>query len=322
MSRANDAIEVGGVRLTSPDRVLFPEQGITKRELAEYYLAVAPHMLPHVAGRPITLMRCPTGRGKLCFYQRHPGSGVPGELVEVPIEGYGDGQPFLAISDARGLVALVQMGVLEVHPWNSRSDRPDRPDRIIFDLDPGEGLGFSDVVAGASEVRERLAKLGLVSFAKTTGGKGLHVVVPIERRCDFDRVKAFARGFAEDMAAASPGRYLTRMAKAERVGRIFIDYLRNDMTATAVAPFSTRARQGAPVSTPVAWEELTPDLDPGGFDVRTVPDRLAAQNADPWADMDTLRQRLPSWPVSGSGTGGRRRGRRSKAAAQGAVSPG
>jgi bifunctional non-homologous end joining protein LigD len=319
MAKASDAIEVGGVRLTSPERVLFPEQGITKRELAEYYLAVAPHMLPHVAGRPITLMRCPTGRAKACFYQRHPGSGVPDELVEVPIEGFGEGQPFLAIRDERGLVALVQMGVLEVHPWNSRSDRPDRPDRIIFDLDPGEGLGFAEVVAGAHEVRERLGTLGLRSFAKTTGGKGVHVVAPIERRCDFDRVKAFARGFAEEMAAASPERYLTRMAKAERVGRIFIDYLRNDMTATAVAPFSTRARQGAPVSTPVTWEELTPALDPAAFDVRSVPQRLARQNADPWADMAALRQRLPSWPVSESGRGGRRR---RKAPPEGAVSPG
>lgn len=310
MARASDAIEVGGVRLTSPEKVLFPEQGITKRELAEYYLAVAPHMLPHVAGRLITLMRCPTGRGKVCFYQRHPGSGVPEELVEVPVPGFGEGQPFLAIRDARGLVALVQMGVLEIHPWNSRADRPDRPDRIIFDLDPGEGLKFSDVVAGAHEIRERLDALGLKSFAKTTGGKGVHVVAPIERRCEFDRVKAFARGFAEEMAAASPERYLTRMAKAERVGRIFIDYLRNDMTATAVAPFSTRARQGAPVSTPVTWEELTPDLDPATFNVRTVPQRLARQNADPWADMATLRQRLPAWPRSESAKGGRRRSRR------------
>jgi bifunctional non-homologous end joining protein LigD len=321
MAKASDAIEIGGVRLTSPEKVLFPEQGITKRELAEYYLDVAPHMLPHVAGRPITLMRCPTGRGKVCFYQRHPGSGVPAELVEVPVPGFGEGQPFLAIRDQRGLVALVQMGVLEIHPWNSRSDRPDRPDRVIFDLDPGEGLGFGEVVAGAHEVRERLEKLGLKSFAKTTGGKGVHIVAPIERRCDFERVKAFARGFAEEMAAASPDRYLTRMAKAERVGKILIDYLRNDDTATAVAPFSTRARPGAPVSTPVTWAELTPGLDPVAFNVRTVPDRLARQNADPWAGMGELRQRLPSWPVSENGRGGRRRARR-KAAPEGSVTPG
>ena len=286
--------EIGGVRLTSPDKVLYPEQGITKRDLAEYYLAVAPAMLPHVARRPITLVRCPTGRQRKCFYQRHAGSGVPSELAEVDILGFEESGAYLFIKDARGLIALVQMGVLEIHPWGARTDRPDRPDRIIFDLDPGEGLGFPDVAAAAHEVRAFLADLGLESFAKTTGGMGVHVVLPVDRRYAYPQVKAFAKKAAEAIAAKTPTRYLTRISIAERRGRIFIDYLRNDATSTAVAPYSTRARAGAPVATPVSWDELTPGLDPAAFGIRTVPGRLQNLGADPWADMGKVRQGLPA----------------------------
>jgi bifunctional non-homologous end joining protein LigD len=294
MARAAEAVEIGGVRLTNPDKVLYPEQGVTKRELAEYYLAVAERMLPHVAKRPLTLVRCPTGRGKACFYQRHAGSGVPAELHEVAIPGFEQSGAYLWLGDAAGLVAAVQIGTLELHPWGARIDRPDRPDRVVFDLDPGEGLGFADVASAAHELRERLERIGLGSFAKTTGGKGVHVVVPIERRVDYAAAKRFARTFAETLAGEQPTRYLTRMAKAERTGRIFIDYLRNDATATAVAAYSTRARPGAPVATPVTWEELGPALDPASFTVRTVPARIAGQNADPWAELPKLRQRLPT----------------------------
>jgi bifunctional non-homologous end joining protein LigD len=291
---AKEEIELAGVRLTSPDKVLYPEQGITKRDLAEYAIAVADWMLPHVARRPITLVRCPTGRQKKCFYQRHAGSGVPSELSEVEISGFEESGAYLYITDVKGLVALVQMGVLEIHPWNARADRPERPDRVVFDLDPGEGLAFEDVVAGAHEVRARLSDLGLVSFAKTTGGKGLHVVVPIERRHEWPDVKRFARSLAEAIAADAPTRYLTRISIAERRGRIFIDYLRNDPTSTAVAPYSTRSRVNAPVATPVTWDEVTPALDPARFTIRTVPERLRGLNADPWGDIDRIRQRLPA----------------------------
>jgi bifunctional non-homologous end joining protein LigD len=291
---AKEEIELAGVRLTSPDKVLYPEQGITKRDLADYYIAVADWILPHVARRPITLVRCPTGRQKKCFYQRHAGSGVPSELSEVEISGFEESGAYLYITDVKGLVALVQMGVLEIHPWNARADRPERPDRVIFDLDPGEGLAFEDVVMGAHEVRARLSDLGLASFAKTTGGKGLHVVVPIERRHEWPDVKRFARSLAEAIAADAPTRYLTRISIAERRGRIFIDYLRNDPTSTAVAPYSTRSRVNAPVATPVTWDEVTPALDPARFTIRTVPERLRGLNADPWADIDRTRQRLPA----------------------------
>jgi bifunctional non-homologous end joining protein LigD len=297
-----DEIEVGGIRLTSPDKVLFPEQGITKRELAEYVLAVAPVMLPHVADRPITLVRCPTGRQRKCFYQRHAGSGVPAQLHETTIPGFDE--PYLYIKDTAGLVATVQMGALELHPWGARRDRPDRPDRVIFDFDPGEGAPFSAVVAAALEIRTRLDALGLVSFVKTTGGKGLHVVVPIQRRHAWREAKAFAKSLAEEMARDAPERFLTRLSKAERTGRIFIDYLRNDPTSTAVAPYSTRSRAGAPVSTPLDWSEVGDRLDPAAFTLRTVPARVAGRG-DPWADIASIEQRLP--PPAAEQPAGRRR---------------
>jgi bifunctional non-homologous end joining protein LigD len=288
----DEAIEIGGVRLTSPDKVLYPEQGITKRALAQYHLAVAEWMLPHLAGRPMTLVRCPTGRQKKCFYQRHAGSGVPGELKEVAVPGFEESGAYLYIEDAAGLVALVQMGVLEVHPWGVRVDRPDRPDRVIFDLDPGEGLSFDDVVAAALELRERLAAAGMTSFAKTTGGKGIHVVAPLERRYEWKEVKGFAKAFAEAMAKDAPDRFLTRAALAERPGKIFIDYLRNDATATAVAPYSTRARPGAPVAMPVHWSEVKPGLGSKAFTIESVPARLK-KRGDAWKDMANAAQRLP-----------------------------
>ena len=294
MAKDGDEIEIAGVRLTSPDKVLYPEQSITKRQLAEYYLAVAEAMLPHVARRPITLVRCPTGRQRKCFYQRHAGSGVPSELGEVDIPGFEESGAYLFIKDAPGLVALVQMGVLEVHPWGARVDKPDRPDRVIFDLDPGEGLGFADVAQAAHEVRLFLEGLDLTSFAKTTGGKGVHVVVPVDRRYGYPQVKAFAKKVAESLAAKTPTRYLTRISKAERRGRIFIDYLRNDATSTAVAAYSTRSRAGAPVATPVTWDELIPSLDPAAFNVNTVPARLAKIGGHPWREMGKVRQGLPA----------------------------
>jgi bifunctional non-homologous end joining protein LigD len=294
MAAQREEIDIAGVRLTSPKKVLYPEQGITKRVLAEYYLAVADAMLPHVANRPITLVRCPTGRQKKCFYQRHAGSGVPGELGEVEISGFEESGAYLYIKDAKGLVALVQMGVLEVHPWGATVDRPERPDRVIFDLDPGEGLGFGDVVKAAHDLRAVLGGMGLDSFAKTTGGKGLHLVAPIERRHEWKAVKAFARALAEKLSADQPNRFLSRISIAERRGRIFVDYLRNDPTSTAIAPYSTRSRAGAPVATPLAWEEVSADLDPASFNVTTVPDRLARLGPDQWADIGKVRQRLPA----------------------------
>ena len=282
---------VEGVRLSNPDKVLYPEQGITKAELADYYVAVAGRMLPHVAFRPVTMVRCPTGRAKKCFYQRHAGSGVPEQLGEVTVPGFDE--PYLYIRDVAGLVAMVQMGVLEMHPWGVRIEKPDCADRVIFDLDPGEGTGFGDVIRAAKEVRDRLAAIGLQSFCKTTGGKGLHVVVPVEATEPWPAVKAFAKRVSAEMAADSPERYLTKISKAEREGRIFIDYLRNDPTSTAVAPYSTRSRPGAPVAMPLRWDQVKAGLDPCNYTVRTVPAKIARQKADPWAEMLEVKQKVP-----------------------------
>lgn len=284
---------VEGVRLSNPDKVLYPEQGITKGELADYYLAVADYMLPHVAMRPVTMVRCPTGQEKKCFYQRHAGSGVPEQLREVTVPGFDE--PYLYIENVAGLIAMVQMGVLELHPWGVTVEKPDRPDRVIFDLDPDEGLGFADVVKAALEVRERLRAIGLESFVKTTGGKGLHVVVPIEPRNEWREAKGFAKTLSEAMAADAPDQYLTRISKAERVGRIFIDYLRNDPTSTAVGAYSTRSRPGAPVALPIEWEEVNERLDPSDYNLRTVPALAAARKSDPWAAIWSVRQSLPQF---------------------------
>lgn len=285
---------VEGVRLSNPDKVLYPEQGITKGQLADYYVAVAERMLPHVGLRPVTMVRCPMGQETKCFYQRHAGSGVPAQLREVTIPGFDE--PYLYIEDVAGLVAMVQMGVLEIHPWGVRVEAPDRADRIVFDLDPAEGLGFEAVIEAAKEVRRRLKALGLTSFVKTTGGKGLHVVAPVEATAPWKEVKSFAKGVSAQMAADSPDRYLTTAGKADRVGRIFIDYLRNDPTSTAVAPYSTRSRKGAPVAMPIRWEQVKAGLDPGDYTVETVPALLRRQRGDPWAEMLEVRQTLPDRP--------------------------
>jgi bifunctional non-homologous end joining protein LigD len=298
MSKEERIVE--GVRLSSPDKVLWPEQGITKSELADYYVSIAEVMLPHVSHRPVTMVRCPTGAEKKCFYQRHAASGVLPELRQVTVPGFDE--PYLYIEDVAGLVAMVQMGTLEIHPWGVRVEAPDRPDRIIFDLDPDEGLGFSDVIRATLEIRERLEALGLRSFVKTTGGKGLHVVLPIEPVTQWRDAKAFAKGFSELMAADAPDRYLTKISKAEREGRIFIDYLRNDPTSTAVGPYSTRSRPGAPVATPLEWNEVTGGLDPKAFTVETVPERVRGLARDPWSEMEQTKQRLP--PLSGAGKAG------------------
>jgi bifunctional non-homologous end joining protein LigD len=282
---------VEGVRLSNPDKILYPEQGITKGELADYYVAVAEHMLPHVANRPVTMVRCPTGQEKKCFYQRHAGSGVPEQLFEVTVPGFDE--PYLYIKDLPGLIAMVQMGTLEIHPWGVTVEQPDRPDRIIFDLDPDEGLGFGEVREAAREVRERLLAIGLTSFLKTTGGKGLHVVLPIEPVTGWREAKAFAKALSARMAADAPERYLTRISKAERSGRIFIDYLRNDPTSTAVGPYSTRSRPGAPVAMPIEWGALDEVLDPAAFNLKTAPAHLSGRSADPWEAMPGIKQHLP-----------------------------
>jgi bifunctional non-homologous end joining protein LigD len=282
--------QIASVKVTHPDRVLFPAAGLTKADLVAYYASVADWVLPHVAGRPLSLVRCPEGAAGGCFFQRHAGPAVPKQVERLPIDG--EEKDHLVVRDLAGLAALVQMGVLELHVWGAKADKPDRPDRLTFDLDPGEGVPFAEVSETALLVRDRLAALGLESWVKTTGGKGLHVVAPLDRRHEWDEVKDFAKRFAARLAADLPKRFLAKSNKAARRGRIYVDYLRNDRTATAVAAYSTRARDDAPVSTPLAWEELGGGLDPKSLTIATVPDRLASLDADPWEEMTSTRQSL------------------------------
>ena len=281
-----------GVRLTSPDKVLYKDTGLTKRDLAEYYLAVADYMLPHVAGRPLSLVRCPEGSDSECFYQRHPTRGLSEHIHAVEVREKGKTVESLAIEDVKGLVALVQMGALEIHPWGSRIDDPEKPDRLILDLDPDTEIPFSRVVEAAHAMRGFLRDLGLESFVKTTGGKGLHLYVPIQRRHDWAEAKAFTKAIASAVSRAAPDEYTDNMAKTRRTGRIYVDYLRNDRGATAVAAWSTRSRPGATVSMPLDWSELTADLDPKRFAVATIGERLKVLKADPWQEMANIRQSI------------------------------
>jgi bifunctional non-homologous end joining protein LigD len=279
------------IRLTHPERILWEDQGVTKQGLADFYVAIAPWILPHLIDRVLSLVRCPSGVGKDCFYAKHAWGGLSSSIRRVDV---GEDQPMLAIDDLDGLIALVQAGVLEIHPWGSRTGDLERPDRIIFDLDPGEGVEWRSVISAAFEVRDRLRERKLKSFVKTTGGKGLHVVAPIAPRASWDEVKEFSQRLAEDMAADSPKLYVTKMTKTLRRERIFVDFLRNGRGATAVAAYSTRARRGAPVSTPLSWDELSEDIGPSHYALTNLQQRLDHLPKDPWAGFFSIKQPLPA----------------------------
>jgi bifunctional non-homologous end joining protein LigD len=282
-------IEIGGVRFSNPEKILYPDQAVTKRELGVYYSRIADWILPHLADRPLTLVRCPEGQAKQCFYQKHVNEHFPEAVHRVDV---GDPEPYGAIDSLEGLLSLVQMGVLELHIWGSHRDKIELPDYVVFDLDPDEGLDWQRVVEGAVRVRDFLGELGLQTFLKTTGGKGLHVVLPLTRRDDWDEVKAFTKAVSEAIVAAEPGRYTSKLPKASRKGKVFIDYLRNGRGATSIAPFSTRSRPGAPVSTPLFWEELETDVRGNTYTVRTLPERLENLPADPWEGFNKVRQSI------------------------------
>jgi bifunctional non-homologous end joining protein LigD len=281
-----------GVRLTHPDRVLYPEDGVTKLDLARYYAAVGDSALPHLAGRPLTLVRCPDGQGKPCFYQKHLGKGAPAAIGHVDVPENGKTEAYPVIENLDGVIGLVQMSVIEIHPSGATAEKLDTPDRITFDLDPDEGLAWERVTEAAVDIREALLAIGLQSFAKTTGGKGLHVVVPLQPRLSWDELKAFTKWVADQFVAQSPDRFTANQAKRARRGRIYIDYLRNSRGATAIGAYSPRARPGARVSTPLFWEEVEKGVRPEGFTVATVLQRLAALDKDPWAEIGKLRQSL------------------------------
>ena len=283
---------VQGVRISNPDRVVYPEMGITKLDLARYYETIADWVVPHLRGRPLTLVRCPDGMRGECFFMKHSKVWAPEPLRRVRIQEKKKLGEYLIADDIAGVIGLVQMGILEVHTWNSDFARVEEPNRLVLDLDPGEKVTWARVIEAARALRSALQALGLESFVKTTGGKGLHVVVPLQPYAKWSACLAFTRALAETIERRSPESYTTEFAKAGRSRKILIDYLRNNRTNTSVAAFSTRAKAHAPVSVPLTWRELTASLDPATFTVQTVPKRLARLRSDPWADYWRSRQKL------------------------------
>jgi bifunctional non-homologous end joining protein LigD len=273
------------VKLTHPDRVYWPDVGVTKEGLADYYGAVWRFISPFIVGRPLALVRCPDGVGGQTFFQKHAWQGSNPNIVLVNDPADPSGEALISIRDFDGLMALAQSAALEIHPWGSTIANWERPDTLVMDLDPGEDVAWASVIAAAEEVRGRLKSAGLVAFVKTSGGKGLHVVAPVKPNAEWPAAKAFAKSTADAMAADNPELYVSTIPKARRHGKILIDYLRNQRGMTAVAAYSTRARPGAPVSMPLAWNELNPGIGPAHFTIPNTPTRLASLAADPWGDF-------------------------------------
>jgi bifunctional non-homologous end joining protein LigD len=281
----------GGVRFTHPDRVYWPDVGVTKQDLADYYTAVWDWMAPQVVNYPLSLLRCPDGAKGECFFQKHASAGLNDKMLKSVIDS--KRRQVIAVKDLGGLLSLVQAGVLEVHVRGSMIDRLDLCHRIVFDIDPGPDIGWTDIVRAAREVRERLQAIDLESFVKLSGGKGVHVVLPVTP-VDWETVKAFVQAFAQAMAADDPERYVAKMTKSLRKGKIFVDYLRNSLEQTAVAAYSTRARDGAPVSAPVTWDELGRVKSANQYTLRNIGKRIGSLRRDPWADIGRVKQKLPN----------------------------
>jgi bifunctional non-homologous end joining protein LigD len=279
------------VRLTHPQRVLLRDPLITKEDLAAFYRSIAHFILPGLVNRPLMLLRCPQGDRGECFFQKHISRGFPPAVRQ--IDDRASGQRWVYIDGLEGLIGLVQMNALEYHVWGATVSNLDRPDRVVIDLDPATGVPWARVVAGALELRARLTALKLCSFVRTSGGKGLHVVIPVRPATDWETARGFARALAEGVARDSPERYVAVAAKAQRSGKIFLDYLRNGRGATAVCSYSLRNRPGAPLATPLRWEELSRVRTPDQFRFANIQRRLARLVTDPWEEIDRVAQRLP-----------------------------
>jgi bifunctional non-homologous end joining protein LigD len=282
------------VTLSHPDKVLYPDSGITKQDLANYYLAIKDLILPYLRRRPLTVLRCPAGKDASCFFQKHPDRSLT-ELPEVDIKENSSKRkvPYFYVEDTKDILELVQSNVLELHIWGSSVDDLERPNQIVFDLDPDTQVAFKQLKEAAFVVRDMLKRIGLESFLKTTGGKGLHVVVPITPEGDWDDVKEFARDVAVTFEKQSPEMFTANMSKKKRTGRIFLDYLRNGRGATAIAPYSTRAKAGATVSIPLSWDDLKLARTLPTYTVLTAPKYLLARKKDPWAKFLSTKQSLP-----------------------------
>jgi bifunctional non-homologous end joining protein LigD len=287
-----ESLIVSGVRVTHPARILYPQQGVTKGEIAAYFDRMSTRMLPHIAGRPISLVRCPRGRQDECFFQRHIAPGMPSGMHGITIPGK-DRKPYLYVDDKRGLIGAAQLGALELHLWGARVDDIEHPDRMIFDLDPDPDVPFRRVVDAALLLREILQSAGLESFVMLTGGKGLHVLVPLSGRSGWDEVRDFSRGIAATITAGEPDRYTIKAAKARRRHRIFIDWMRNLRGGTAIAPYSTRARPRCPIAAPLRWDELPRITQAARYDIGNIERRLAALREDPWSGIFEIDQDLP-----------------------------
>lgn len=270
---------------THPDRLYWPDQGVTKEGLGNYYTEVWRYISPFIVKRPLALLRCPNGVLGEQFFQKHAWKGLSPDIVLVKDPKEPKEPPLISIDDLEGLMALVQSAALEIHPWGSTVADWERPDMITMDLDPGEGAPWEAVIAAAQETRARLKDAGLAAFVKTSGSKGLHVVSPLKPKAEWPTVKAFTKAIAEAMVSDNPNRYISTITKSKRRGKILIDYLRNQRGATAVAPYSTRARPGAAVSMPLAWDELSPAIGPAYFTVANTPTRLDSLTSDPWEDF-------------------------------------
>ncbi len=273
------------VQLTHPERLYWPDDHVSKQDLLDYYALAWPRMAPFVVNRPLALLRCPEGISGPRFFQKHAWKGLNPHIIEVADPEDEASAKFLKIEDFDGLAALVQSATLEIHPWGTTIDHWEKPDMIVMDLDPGEDVGWAAVITAAQEIRERFTTLGLASFVKTSGGKGLHVVASLKPNAEWPKIKDTAEAIAHAMSADSPDKYLSVASKAKRTGHIFIDYLRNGRGNTAVAPYSSRARPGAAVSMPIAWEELKDKIGPATFTVKNATARFGNKNGDPWADF-------------------------------------
>ncbi|HEX6495674.1 MAG TPA: DNA ligase D, partial [Acidobacteriaceae bacterium] len=280
-------------RMTHPDKIIDRESGLTKQQLVAYYAEAGSHILPHIADRPLSIVRCPSGTAAKCFFQKHVKPGLPKGIssVEIVDRKSGKPEPYIMLSDAGVLAELGQLNVLELHPWGAPASDFEHPDRVIFDLDPDASIDWKTLAETAAEVRGRFKNLGLESFLKSTGGKGLHIVAPIQCEHDWPTVKEFAHQFVIAMEAENPSLYITKMSKAARTGRIYLDYLRNERGATAVAPYSPRSRAGVPVSVPMAWSELKTAAPPRCL-VANFDEWRKRLDRDPWVEMPNTKQRL------------------------------